>query len=382
METIDIELLLALRHHLHQNPELSGEEAKTAAAIVNFIKTFQPDDIITGLGGDGVLAIFEGAVPGPTVMIRSELDALPIQEVNHDLAYKSKYDGIGHKCGHDGHMVMVAGLASVLNKNRPSKGRVILLFQPAEETGEGAQRILDDPKFEAYQPDFIFALHNLPGYPANKILVKEGVFAAASKGLIVNLDGKTSHAAEPENGISPAKALGTIVNQWSDINNEHLPLKDFGITTVVHAQLGERAFGVSPGRAHVMATLRAYNDEDLQLMNDKAIKVAGDQAKEYDLKINETETEVFSATINDNECVKNIKVAAEQLELECEFMANPFRWSEDFGLFTQKYKGAMFGLGIGENEPDLHNPDYDFPDRVIPVGIKMFYSIINQILNN
>lgn len=382
METIDIEPLLALRHHLHQNPELSGKEVKTAAAIVNFIEAFEPDEIVKNIGGDGLLAIFNGAAPGPTVMIRSELDALPIQEVNDELSYKSIFDGISHKCGHDGHMTMVAGLASQLKSKRPLKGRVILLYQPAEETGEGAQRILDDSKFEPYQPDYIFALHNLPGYERNQILVKEGVFAAASKGLIVNLEGKTSHAAEPQNGVSPAKAMTKIVDQWSNINSETLPLKTFSITTVVHAQLGERAFGVSPGKAHVMATLRTYDNEDLLVMTDKALHIANEEAKSLKLKISHSETEPFSATNNNQTCVEYIKSAAVRHNLECVVMAEPFRWSEDFGLFTQKYKGAMFGLGIGINEPDLHNPDYDFPDAVIPTGVKMFYSIINQILNN
>ncbi|MTI39061.1 amidohydrolase [Fulvivirga lutimaris] len=382
MKTIDIEPLVALRHQLHQHPELSGQEAKTAAAIINFLKVYNPDQIVSGLGGDGVLAIYNGSQSGPTVTVRCELDALPIQEINDDLPYKSSINGISHKCGHDGHMAMVAGLADLLNKNKPAKGRVILLFQPAEETGEGAQRILEDPKFDDFRPDYIFALHNLPGYKTNQILIKEDVFAAASKGLIVNLEGKTSHAAEPQNGVSPAKALTGIVNQWTSINSDNLPMKTFGITTVVHAQLGERAFGVSPGKAHVMATLRTYDNEDLQLMTQRALDIAKNEAAELKLAINHSETEVFSATFNETSCVDYIKNAAIYHNFEYVMMDDPFRWSEDFGLFTQKYKGAMFGLGIGENQPDLHNPDYDFPDEVIPTGVKMFYSIINQILNN
>lgn len=382
METIDIEPLVALRHHLHQHPELSGQEKETAGAIINFLKVYDPDQIVEGLGGSGILVVYNSKEAGPTVMIRSELDALPIQEINDELPYKSSINGVSHKCGHDGHMAMVAGLAHLLNANKPSKGRVILLFQPAEETGEGAQRILADPKFLDFQPDYIFALHNLPGFEANQILIKEDVFAAASKGLIVNLEGKTSHAAEPQNGISPAKALTGIVNEWTNINNDNLPLKTFGITTVVHAQLGERAFGVSPGKAHVMATLRTYDDEDLALMTDRALEIAYGEAKELQLQVGHSETEVFSATINDSSCVEYIKQAAIHHNFEYVMMDDPFRWSEDFGLFTQKYKGAMFGLGIGEDKPDLHNPDYDFPDEVIPTGVKMFYSIINQILNN
>jgi amidohydrolase len=384
LENSNIEELIALRHELHQNPELSGSEEFTAQKIEKYISQFNPDEIVRNVGGTGLLVIFKGISHGPTVTFRCELDALPIEEVNTDLAYKSKVKDVSHKCGHDGHMAIVSGLAKYLAENKPTKGRVILLFQPAEETGEGAQQMLNDPEFVDYHPDFIFALHNLPGYPANQIIVKKNTFSAASKGLIVKMEWRTSHAAEPQNGISPAIAMANIVKHWSGLSssNKELNITDFAITTVVHAQLGARAFGVSPGQAHVMATLRAYNDADLDLMSQEALTFAKSEADKGGLIFSTEETEIFSSTTNDEQSYNYIISAAEENNLSIKIADEPFRWSEDFGLFSQKHKGAMFGLGAGMDVPDLHNPDYDFPDHIIETGMSMFKNIMNQILNN
>ncbi len=372
--------LIKFRQELHQHPELSGEEKNTAKRIKAFVTQHAPDEAIEGVGGAGLLFVYNGKVPGPTVVIRSELDALPIQEVN-EMAYRSKVAGISHKCGHDGHMAMVSGLASYLNKNRPQSGKVILLFQPAEETGEGAERMINDPVFEKFDCDYFFALHNLPGYPTNQIVMREGTFASASQGLIVRLEGKTSHAAEPENGNSPALAMAKIVEKWHSLSNKSLTLSDFAIVTVVHAQLGTKAFGVSPGHAHIMATLRAYKDDDLTILTEEASDFAKQTAENYGLKITFEKTEIFAATTNSEKCQKIIADAAEKNDFDSVVRTEPFRWSEDFGLFTKKYEGAMFGLGAGVDCPDLHNPDYDFPDQIIPIGLKMFESIIDQIVN-
>ncbi|MEQ8926586.1 MAG: amidohydrolase [Fulvivirga sp.] len=375
-----MEELIALRKELHRYPEVSHKELNTALTIREFIKNYNPDQIIDEVGGSGVIFVFNGENPGPTVAFRAELDALPIQEIN-DFCYKSVNRGVGHKCGHDGHMTMVAGLASYLKDNRPKTGKVVLLFQPAEETGEGADLMFNDPKFKSLEIDYIFALHNLPGIPLGTIVSKEGVFASASKGLIAKLRGKTSHAAEPENGKSPALAMSEIIKSWNELNYEKLELNSFAITTIVHAKLGSPSFGITPGDGVVMATLRAYNDDHLELIENKAKLVANEISDSHGLKISFEEKEEFKSTINNMNCFQQIMEASKSLNYDTMMADNPFRWSEDFGVFTQTIKGAMFGLGAGMNTPDLHNPDYDFPDELIPIGLNMYKQIINQLLN-
>ena len=376
-----MEELVQLRRELHQFPEVSHDEFSTAERIANFLCKLNPDELVKGIGGNGIMCVFKGKEEGPNVAIRAELDALPIHEIN-DFEYHSIHKGVGHKCGHDGHMAIVAGLASLLSLDRPKKGNVILLFQPAEETGDGALQMINDPKYLELMPDYIFALHNLPGYPKGQIVTRESTFAAASKGLIIELFGKTSHAAEPENGVSPSRALAAIIDKLESLNNKSLKLSDFAITTVVHTLLGSESFGITPGYGKVLATIRAYNDNDLKALEDEVRSFVADCTSKYNLKFEIAETEVFASTINDAECYNVIENAAGENGYEFKIAKEPFRWSEDFGEFTQRISGAMFGLGSGEDTPDLHNPDYDFPDDIIPYGVNMFNSIINQLLNN
>ena len=153
-----------LRHELHRHPEVSGFEAETAARIFRFFEPLQPDEVLRGLGGHGAAFVFSGAEPGPTVLLRCELDGLPIRELSQ-AAHCSTVDGRSHACGHDGHMAILASVGETLSTARPPKGRVVLLFQPAEENGGGAEAVIRDTRFPKIRPDFVFALHNLPGFP-------------------------------------------------------------------------------------------------------------------------------------------------------------------------------------------------------------------------
>lgn len=368
----------ALRRKLHRAPEISSRETGTARSIVEFLRDFSPDEVIAGLGGTGVAAIYRGAEPGMTVMIRSELDALPIDEVN-DFAHRSVCDHVSHKCGHDGHMAMVAGLAPLLMRRPPDRGRVVLLFQPAEETGEGAAAIRRDPRFASIAPDYSFALHNMPGHPLHEVLVREGTFTMASVGMATSLEGRTSHASEPEKGVSPAAALNVLLRELPALPGAS-DLRDFTLVTLTHMNLGERSFGISPGKAEVLATLRAEKDADLQRLSDHAVELVSRTARENGLLAETQWSDRFAATVNHPDAVREIRRAAEFLGLTARTLPDPFRWSEDFGIFTQVSTGAMLGLGAGIDQPALHSPDYDFPDALIPTGIALFRRIIGQLL--
>ncbi|MFO7789534.1 MAG: WbqC family protein [Bacteroidales bacterium] len=368
--------LVDFRKTLHKHPDVSGDEKQTAARMVDFIKQFHPDMVIENIGTYGLAFVFNGKSEGPVTMIRSELDALPIEEIN-TFTHKSVVDGTSHVCGHDGHMVMVAGLAAMLSEHPPEKGKVILLYQPEEETGTGALKVLKDEKFRQLKPDHIFSLHNLPGVPLGEIRCRSDIFASASVGLIVRLKGKTSHAAEPENGNSPALAMASIVQELETLTGK-VSLKDFSLVTTVHVKLGERAFGTTPGYAEVMATLRAYYNEDLEKLKNAAVQKIKTIASPFGLKLEFEWVEEFSDTHNTKEAVEVIKNAAAENNLAFTGMNEPYRWSEDFGYFLQSYPGAMFGIGSGEKQPQLHNPDYDFPDSLIPKGTGMFFSIIKH----
>ena len=371
--------LIAVRKDLHQHPELSGKEYHTSEKLAGFVASNQPDEIITKLGGTGFAAVFEGKMPGKTLLFRAEMDALPITEINY-FGHKSAFAGISHKCGHDGHATILAGLSRILNENPIKSGKVILLFQPSEETGNGAKAILSDEKFELFRPDFVFALHNLPGFPLNQIVVGDKHFAAASKGMIVKLFGKTAHAAYPESGISPALAMTEIIRNFIQLSLEKQGFEDFVLLTIIHSRLGEIAFGTSPGYAEIMATLRSFINSDMEILTQKAIKIVEETTDKFGLSEKISFTDEFPATVNHPGAVDFVRKSVLKNGYKIHEITQPFRWSEDFGHFTNQFSGAFFGVGSGKNHPDLHNPDYDFPDELIETGIKMFYGIIREVL--
>lgn len=229
-----IEQIIAFRKELHQSPELSGKEHKTTLKIREFISRSHPDEIITFREKTGLAAVFNGKAAGKTVVLRADIDALPIAETN-SFSHKSKSSGVSHKCGHDGHTAILAGLSRILMINPPEKGNVVLLFQPAEETGVGAKQILNDPFFNRLHPDYVFALHSIPGFALNEILIKKDCFASASKGMVVRLFGETSHAAYPERGLNPALAMTEIIQQLSRITLKPNIFDDFVLLTIVHS---------------------------------------------------------------------------------------------------------------------------------------------------
>ncbi len=372
-----LEKLISLRQELHRYPEVSGQEKQTAERIKRFVAEYQPDEIIEGIGTYGLAFVFDSQKPGPISLFRSELDALPIEEINN-FPWKSVMSGASHKCGHDGHMVMIAGLADYLHHNPPKRGKVILMYQPEEETGTGALKILQDKRFRDLSPDYVFALHNLPNVPLGEIRCREDVFAAASVGMIMRIKGKTSHAAQPEKGISPAGALAKLIQMMEGLVGK-TKLSDFALITPVFARLGEKAFGTTPGYAELMATIRSYRNVDLDTLKKSTSANADEIAKSYGLSIEFEWVEAFSASVNHKKAVGMIKTAAQKNKLKYQHIPEPNRWSEDFGYFLDEYPGAIFGLGAGLDMPELHNPDYDFPERLIPKGVHVFQSIIQQI---
>jgi amidohydrolase len=372
--------LVQLRRALHRKPELSGREENTPRIVEEFMSRFSPDAVVRGLGGCGLAVVFEGRSAGPTVLIRAELDALPIDEPI-GIPHRSENPGVGHKCGHDGHMAIVAGLAGLLHRRPPASGRVILLFQPAEETGEGGPRTVADPRLAALRPDSVFALHNLPGHPFGMVFTRSGVMTCASTGLIIRLAGKSAHASRPHEGISPAAAMCTLAAGLPDLPPQAALDPVLSMATVVHARLGRRGFGTAPGDAEVHATLRAGSDADLQRLKRAAVEAAAASAETDRLAVRFQWPDRFDALVNDAGAVRTVTAAAAAAGRPVVHLDRPYPWSEDFAAFTARYPGALFALGAGENVPPLHSPEYDFPDALIEPGLAMFLEIIDLLLS-
>ena len=351
-----------IRHDLHSHPGLSGHEHYAHDLIVRQLESCHPDKVYTHVGGFGVIAVWGTRPSLPTIAIRADIDALPI----------------GHRCGHDGHTTILLQLAEFISLRGIPEGRnVLLIFQPEEETGLGAQKIIDAQILQQYNIRAIFALHNLPGFPLGTVVLNRHTFAAASTGIIYRLTGRETHASTPEKGINPGLAVAEIIQQLSRLNSKpSTPDEEFRQATLICVRLGEEAFGTSAGSADIMFTLRAFTNNAMEQFIAEANDSVAQIASRYHLALQQSLVEPFRATENDS-------LMVEQVEEVCgcrnQYLLTPFRWSEDFSNYLLHYPGALFGIGAGEKQPELHHPDYNFPDALIPLAAQVFYNIIERV---
>lgn len=376
----EIDELVILRQALHQSPELSGEEIQTSKKIHKFLSKFSPTKIIHNLSGAAIVAVYEGVdTNGPTILFRCELDALPILEQNSE-NYKSATEGVAHSCGHDGHMSIIASIAMILSRKPLAKGRVILVFQPAEETGQGARPLVVALKNHELVPDYSFALHNMPKMKMHEIGIKSGTFNCASVGMKIQLFGKTSHASHPENGLSPSDAVCEILSEIKNINRSYKDADNYTAISLTHVNMGEESFGITVGQAVVLLTLRSETDLNLEAIKQRLETFVADVCFKYDLKFTYNYEEYFAASVNDVQATDQIIQACNDEGQIIVNMNAAWRASEDFGLYGDFSRSAMFLLGSGVNRPQLHNPNFDFPDELIATGNRIFMRMIHNIL--
>lgn len=377
----DLADLAAIRRDLHRRPEISRHEAATAARIAALLAPTGPDEILTGLGGHGVAAIWRGPAPGPTVMARAELDALPIPETGPEAGgpppWASETPGLGHLCGHDGHMAGLLGVARLISRHRPARGRVALLFQPAEEDGSGAAAVIADPRWARIAPDRAFSLHNMPGLPMGLAEIAPGPFACASCGIRIRMRGREAHASQPETGISPARAMARLIEGLAAMQAPPpapgaAPGPEYATITLTHARLGAPAFGIAPGEAEVLATLRSVHAAPMAALKAQAEALAREAAAAEGLRLEISWHDDFAPSINDAGAVGILRRAMDAAGMPWREGAPPMRPSEDFGRFGMAgAQAAMFLLGAGEATPPLHDPAYDFPDALIGIGAEV-----------
>lgn len=351
-----LDKMIALRRLLHDHPERSGEERHTKALIIDFLRTHTSLEIVPC--GDGFYAAHrETRTSKPAIALRADYDALPAPN-----------GSAAHLCGHDGHAAAVCGVALRLEGCTFNRN-IFVLFQPAEETGEGAKSCL--ALLEQEQIDEIYGAHNLPGYPLGEIRTRPGTFACASLGLAITFQGTPTHAAYPENGISPAPAVGQLLCALPVLAEPH---RYTGMTlcTVIGVQMGEKAFGCAASQAEIWLTLRAEHDKDLTALQTGILKTAQDLAQAFHLGLSHQVQDAFPATENHTPCAQRV------LSLKnAKILDAPMRWSEDFGHYLQHCPGAYFGIGAGERCAPLHTESYEYPDALLQPTIDAFLQLIS-----
>lgn len=362
-----------IRHQLHEHPQTAGNEQFAHDTIIRHLQQLHPDKVYTHVGGYGVIAVWSKDPQKPTVAFRTDTDALPI----------------GHRCGHDGHTTILLRLAELVDSGgcvvdstreqalptthpQPTHN-ILLLWQPAEETGTGSRAILDSGILQQYNICAIYGLHNIPGYPLGTVVLCPRTFAAASTGVVYHLDGRETHASTPELGVNPGLAVAEIMQRFAGFNNNSGG--EFRQSTLICVHVGQPAFGTSAGHGEVMFTLRAFTNDAMEQLLADANAAVDEIAARHKLTVSRTLVDPFRATENNGDCVETIEKAAEDVPLRVRYQMEPFRWSEDFAEYLLEFRGAMFGIGSGERQPELHHPSYDFPDALIEPAAQLFYRL-------
>ena len=380
---MDIKKLVAdatkWRKGFHQHPELGFAEHQTSQQVADLLRSFGLE-VHTGIGITGVVGILKNGT-GPTIGLRADMDALPIQELG-DSDHKSQHKGCMHACGHDGHTAMLLGAACYLADQKTFSGTVYFVFQPAEENLGGAQKMIEDGLFERFPMDAIYGLHNWPGLPAGDIAVNDGAMMASLDTFDITVTGKGCHAAMPHMGIDPIVAASDLVLRLQTIVSRHVSPLESAVVSVTMFNSGE-AINVLPESASLRGTVRCLNPQ----VRDQVQTLMTDYLSSYDqapgLVVTLTYNRGYPVTKNHKEHASIIhKVAKSHLgEKHAHHNIQPSMASEDFAFMLEQCPGAYFWLGVDEGDSvALHNPYYDFNDQVIEVAIQFWCSLVTQQL--
>lgn len=362
------------RKHLHRMPELQFVERATADFVAETLAGFGLEPH-RGMGGTGVVAVIEGAKGGGrTIGLRCELDALPIEEKTN-LAHASRNEGAMHACGHDGHMAMLLGAARSLAETRDFAGRVVVIFQPAEEFGGGGRKMIEDGLFTSFPVDEVYAIHNMPGMKAGQIAALAGPAMAAARSWDLVIRGKGAHAGWPHTGIDGiaiahdfTAGCNTIVARETD------PVEAVVISpTQIHAGTN---YNVVPETVEVGGTIRTLNDDAMAAVMDKMRQLARGLALAKGCEIALDIHEGYPVTVNHPaHVVAALDIASRTFGQDAiDAQAAPKMGTEDFSYMLAEKPGAYIFLGAGDTAP-LHNPHYDFNDDILERGIGLLAAI-------
>ncbi len=363
------------RQHIHMNPELGYDCHETAAFVVEKLKSFGVDRIETGIGQTGVVAIIEGQGDGPTIGLRADMDALPIQEVR-DLPYKSKVEGKMHACGHDGHTTMLLGAARYLAETRNFTGRVALIFQPAEEGGGGGLAMCEDGMMETFGIDQVYGIHNHPGEAFGTFHMRPGPLMAAADTFEIDVTGLGAHAAMPHKGVDSVLVACQIAQGLQMIVGRNVdPLKSCVLSiTTIHSGT---AHNVIPETAKLGGTVRTLDEEVREMVIARMAEVAENIAKAHGATAKVTYERGYPVTVNHAAETDFAAGVARAISGEDKVDTDvaPMMGAEDFSYMLERRPGAYVFLGAGGGA-GLHHPEYDFNDEISPIGASWFVKVV------
>lgn len=372
------------RRDFHRYPELSCEEKRTSEKIVQILKNLQLE-VHGNVGGYGVVGILRGTKPGKTIAIRADMDALPICEKN-DNSYVSEYEGKMHACGHDGHMAILLGTATILSRLRDElEGTVKFIFQPAEEKAPigGAKAMIESGVLENDKVNAILGLHIWPNLPKGQIGVKEGPLMSSSDPFKVEIYGKGGHASAPHDSVDALVTACQVVNLLQLIVSREIDPSESTVVTVGKLQSGVR-YNVIADLAVLEGTVRTTSPLIAKSMKERIEKVVNGVCMATGANSKVFYEHGYPALINDKAITSLVRLVASEI-LTKENVINihkPDLGGEDFAYYLQKIPGTFFWLGAQENNDyPLHNPMFDFDESIMKIGIEIFIKSVFKFLN-
>ncbi|WP_170418464.1 M20 aminoacylase family protein [Ruegeria arenilitoris] len=365
------------RQHLHTIPELEFDCHQTAAFVAERLREFSVDELHEGIAQTGIVAIINGQGDGPTIGLRADMDALPIAEET-GVDYASKTPGMMHACGHDGHTTMLLGAARYLAETRNFRGRVALLFQPAEEEGGGADIMVKEGVMDRFDIAEVYALHNAPGFAEGAFYTTPGPIMAAVDTFDIHIQGVGGHGAMPHETRDPVMAACGIAQAIQTIvSRNHYALDDLVISvTQIHTGTVNN---VIPDTAYLNGTVRTFDPAVQKMVMTRLEEIVQGQAASYGVTATLDYVVGYPATVNDADKTGFAAEVAREVAGAERVIANSGRemGAEDFSYMLQERPGAYLFLGQGDG-PGLHHPKYNFNDDIAPVGASFFARIVEK----
>ncbi len=369
------------RRDIHQNPELLYDVHRTAGLVADKLRSFGVDEVTTGIGRSGVVAVIRGrkTASGKVIGLRADMDALPIGEKT-GRPYASKIDGRMHACGHDGHTAMLLGAARYLAETRNFDGTAIVVFQPAEEGGAGALAMMKDGLMDRWNIDEVYGMHNLPGLPLGRISMKSGAIMASTDEFKITITGTGGHAALPHTTVDPIVVAASLVQALQTIVSRNMNPIDRAVVSVTRINAGS-ALNVIASEATMAGTARTLNSDVRDLVEKRLREVcestatsfgaraAVDYLRHYPVTYNHADQTEFAA-----EVARGV-VGPDRVSTE----APPIMGGEDFSYMLEERPGAFIFIGNG-GSAGLHSPEFDFNDEIIPAGCSYWASLVEKAM--
>ncbi len=366
------------RRHLHARPELMYDVHETAAFVVERLKEFGVDEITPGVGKTGVVAVIRGKTDttGRVIGLRADMDALPIEEAT-SLEYASTVPGKMHACGHDGHTSMLLGAAQYLAETRNFDGTAVLIFQPAEEGGAGGLAMCQDGLMERWGIQEVYGIHNTPGIAAGEFAIRPGALMASSDEFEILVTGKGGHAASPHEAIDTTLVASHIVVALQSIVSRTVDPVKRVVLTVSTFETDSAASNVIAQTVRLRGTVRTLDPEYRTVSEERLRRIAADVASAFGASANVKWTPGYPVTVNSEVETGYAAEAAEVVAGKVNNETNPIMPSEDFAYMLEERPGAYIFLGNGDSA-ELHHPEYDFNDEIIPMGCSWFAEMVER----